>query len=118
MIYAILLSLVTSLLFLGLGILIGSICNEKSVGGVSSLIISMHSVLSGMWFPTDQVNGGMIKFMNVLPFKNATLLVQNSINGINNTFTDFICPLLIVILYTLVVFIVSIILFKNKMKSK
>ena len=118
MLFAILLSLVTSLFFIGVGLLLGSICTEKSIGGVSSIIIAGHSVLSGMWFPTDGLDKGMITFMNILPFRNATCLIQNTLNGINDSFKDFILPLIIVVAYTIVVFVAAIIVFKNKMKSK
>ena len=117
-ILAITLSLITSMLFLGLGILFGSLCNEKSVGGVSSIIISAHSVLSGMWFPVEGLEGGMVKLMNILPFKNATILIQNTINGFSDLMNDFLKPLLIIIIYTVVIFVVAIVVFKNKMKSK
>ena len=43
MVYAILLSIITSLLFVSIGILFGSLCNEKSVSGVLSVVISGHS---------------------------------------------------------------------------
>lgn len=118
MIYSILLSLITSILFLGLGVLFGSLCNERSIGGVASIIISAQSVLSGMWFPVEGLEGGMVKLMNVLPFKNATILIQNSLNGINNIFDDFIKPLLIVMIYSVVIFILAVCSFKNKMKNK
>ncbi|MBO4263036.1 MAG: hypothetical protein J5903_04560, partial [Clostridia bacterium] len=45
MIYGILCSLFTATLFMGLGILLGSICNEKSIGGVSSIVVMCQSVL-------------------------------------------------------------------------
>lgn len=118
MIYSILLSLIVSLLFLGLGILFGSICNERSVGGVASIVISAQSVLSGMWFPVEGLDGGMIKVMNILPFKNATILIQNTLNGINNPFDDFVKPLIIVLVYSILSFIAAIIVFKKKMKDK
>lgn len=118
MIYAILLSIITSLLFLGLGILFGSLCNEKSIGGVSSIIISMHSVLSGMWFPTEGLDSGFIKVMNILPFKNTTILVQNTLNGINNIFNDFLKPLIIILTYAILIFLLAIVVFKKKMKTK
>ena len=117
MILAILISLVSSLLFIALGILLGSLCNEKAIGGVSSIVIAGQSVLSGMWFPIDGLSEGMITFMNVLPFRNATMLVQNTMNGINDAFKDFILPLIIVLSYTLVSFVVAIVIFKRKMKS-
>ena len=119
MLAAILLSsILTSLFFIACGILFGSLCNEKSIGGVSSIIIVGQSVLSGMWFPIEGLSGGMISFMKVLPFKNATTLIQNTLNGITNTFDDFIYPFIIVLIYTLVAFIAAILVFRSKMKAK
>ena len=118
LIYCILLSIVTSLLFLGFGILFGSLCNERSVGGIASIIISAQSILSGMWFPVEGLNEGFIKVMNYLPFKNATVLIQNTLNGFNDLYNDFVYPLVIVLLYSVVVFVLSIFIFKNKMKVK
>lgn len=118
MIWCILLSIVPGLLFIGFGILFGSLCNEKSIGGISSIVITSQSVLSGMWFPIEGLGSGFITFMKVLPFKNATDLLQNVLNGINNPFEDFWLPLLVVTGYTVVIVFIGIILFKNKMKSK
>lgn len=118
MILAVLVSVITSLFFIAIGILLGTICSEKSIGGVSSIVIAGQSVLSGMWFPTEGLNEGMITFMKVLPFKNATILVQNTMNGINDTFKDFILHLIIVLSYTIISFIIAIILFRKKMISK
>ena len=118
MVYAILLSFVTSLFFIAIGILLGSICNEKSVGGVSSIVIAGQSLLSGMWFPIDGLGKGVITFMNVLPFRNASMLVQNTMNGIGDLFNDFFLPLIILVAYTVAAFIVAILVFRVKMKSK
>lgn len=117
-ILCILLSSITSLLFIGFGILFGSICNEKSIGGISSIIITSQSVLSGMWFPVEGLSEGFTTLMKVLPFKNATDLLQNTLNGVNDLFKDFFLPLIILLAYTIVVIILAIIIFKNKMKAK
>ena len=103
--------------FITLGILLGSICNEKSIGGISSIVIAGQSVLSGMWFPIEGLGDGMITFMNILPFRNATILVQNTMNGINDVYKDFLLPLVTVLAYTIVSFILAIVVFKRKMKS-
>ena len=118
MVFAILLSLVTSLFFIAMGILLGTICNEKSIGGISSVVIAGQSILSGMWFPLEGLNDGIITFMNVLPFRNATILIQNTMIGVTNIFDDFVLPLLIVLAYTIITFILAILLFRCKMKSK
>ncbi len=117
MISAIFVSLVSSLLFIGLGILLGSLCNEKSIGGISSIVIAGQSVLSGMWFPIEGLSEGMITFMNILPFRNATKLVENTMNGINDVYKDFLIPLIIVLAYAIVSFVLAIVAFKRKMKS-
>lgn len=118
MVYALLLSLVTSLFFIAMGILFGSICSEKSIGGVSTIVIVGQSVLSGMWFPIEGLDPVIIKLMKILPFKNSTMLIQNVMNGETTTFNDFVLPLLIVLAYTIVAFVIAIITFRSKMKSK
>jgi len=115
---AIPLSLITSLFFISLGILLGALCNEKSIGGVSSIAIAGQSVLSGMWFPVDGLGGGIITVMKALPFRNATLLIQNAVNGISDLSADFIIPLVIVVAYTAATFVAAITAFASKMRTK
>lgn len=110
----ILLSIITSLFFIGLGILFGSICNEKSIGGVASIVITAQSLLSAMWFPIEGLSENFIKVLNILPFKNSTMLLQNCLNNSG----DIIKPILIMIGYVIVVFVIAIFTFKDRMKSK
>ena len=118
MIYSILLAGLTSLFFIAFGIMFGSICNEKSIGGVSSIIICGQSVLSGMWFPLDALSGTVKTIMECLPFRNSHLLVQNALLGINNVMDDFLKPFLIVLGYIIVAFVAAILVFRSKMKEK
>ena len=118
MVGAVLLSILTSLFYIALGIFLGSICSEKSIGSVASIVISGQSVLSGMWFPTEGLSGGFVTTMNVLPFKNATMLVQNALNGVVGRFDDIVLPLLIVLAYTIAAFVLAVVVFGNKMKAK
>ena len=114
---AIPLSLVTSLFFIGMGILFGSVCSEKSIGGIASILVACQSVLSGMWFPIEGLGEGMLAVMNALPFRNANLLVQNVVLGIGDAWGDFVRPLLILLGYTLAAFVSAILLFRRKMKT-
>ncbi len=118
MILCVLLAPVISLFFIGCGILFGSLCNEKSIGGVSSVIIVCQSVLSGMWFPLDGMSGGFVTFMKCLPFKNATDLMQNVLNGISDPFGDFWKPLLIVFSYAAAAYIAAVLSFRSRMKAQ
>lgn len=118
MLVAIPISVFTSLFFIAMGILIGSICNERAIGGVASIIISGQSLLSGMWFPLDKISDGMIIFMKTLPFRNATLIVQNSLLNVDIDWTNFGLPFLIASIYTIVAFVLAISVYQHKMKEK
>ncbi|MDD4212550.1 MAG: ABC transporter permease [Bacilli bacterium] len=105
-------SLVTALLFIAFGILFGSLFNEKSVGGIASIVIMMQSILSGMWFPIEGLSEGFVKALDILPFKNSSLIIQQSID-LNSTTT----PILIVLGYAIVLFTMSIVVYKKRMKQ-
>ena len=117
MLLGILLSLVTAFFFIGIGILLGCLCTDKSVGGVASVIIAGQSLLSGMWFPTEGLGKGMLTLMRILPFRNATMLLQNAVNGYGDLFADLISPLLIVLAYALVAFVSAVLVFRKKMRA-
>ena len=111
-------SLMTALLYIGFGILFGSLCNEKAIGGIASIVISGQSVLSGMWFPLDGINKNVITVMNVLPFRPAAQFIQNIVSGSDAVFDDIIKPLLIVLAYTVVITAAGIIIYNVKMKRQ
>ena len=117
MLFSILLSLVTALFYVGMGILLGSLCTEKSIGGMASIVIAGQSLLSGMWFPPEALKGGVLTAMRCLPFKNATDLIQRALVGFDSA-KDFWIPFLIVLGYTALVIAGAIFAFAKKMRSK
>lgn len=108
-------SLATTLFFATCGLLLGTVCNEKAVGGVSSIVIMGQSVLSGMWFPVDGMSEGFNTFLNVLPFKNAAMALQNVY--LDPTFAGVGRPILILLAYATVIAVISILLFRRKMRE-
>ncbi len=118
MIFAVLLSVIPAAFFIGMGILLGSLCSERSIGGVCSIFIAGQSMLSCMWFPPDGLGKGVLTAMRVLPFKNAAELLQKGFLGYTDFFHQFWQPLLILLAYTLVVFFLAIVVFKKKMREK
>ena len=117
MLLAIPMSIVTALFYVGMGILLGSLCTEKSIGGVASIVIAGQSLLSGMWFPPEGLNGVILTIMRALPFKNATDLMQRTLSGFSSG-ADFLLPFVIVLGYTLVVIGGAILAFARKMREK
>ena len=116
MLLAILFSLLTSLVYIAMGILFGALCTEKSIGGIASILVACQSLLSGMWFPIEGLGAGMLHLMNALPFRNATQLVQNAALGFGDAWGDLFRPLLILLGYTLAAFVCAVLVFRRKMK--
>ena len=117
MVFAILFSIFTSLFYIAMGILFGSVCNEKSIGGIASILVACQSLLSGMWFPIEGLGDGMLALMNALPFRNATQLVQNAALGFGDPWVDLWRPFLILLGYTLAAFVCAVLVFRKKMKQ-
>ena len=118
MLYGTLTSLVTAAFFVSMGVLLGSLCNEKSIGGIASIVIAGQSVLSGMWFPLAGMDKGMIVFMQCLPFKNAADTLQNVFNGTVASFGDLGQPLLILLAYTVVTAVLAVVVFRRNMIAR
>ena len=73
--YAALLNIPASLLFVSLGLLFGSILNEKQVGGIcGALLTNLSAWLSGIWFDLSLVGDAFRKIAYALPFVHAVEL--------------------------------------------
>ena len=114
-IYTILISMLISILFITLGILIGSLVSEKATGGVGSIVVQLVCFTSGMYFPKETVGNVFAKICEILPFESSLNIIRGTLN---NNF-DIISTTNIInfTLYTIIVLILSIIIFKKKMVS-
>lgn len=62
----------SALLYVSFGVLIGEFCSdEKKTGPVCSIIVSVTSILGGIFMPTDILSGAMKNIANALPFKHS-----------------------------------------------
>ena len=114
-IYTILASLVISIFFISLGILIGSVTSEKGTGGIGSLIVQLVCFTSGMYFSNEMVGKGFAFLCKILPFESCL----NIIKGVLNNNLDLISTrnIIVFLVYAVVTLVVSIIVFKKKMVS-
>ena len=113
-IYTILVSIPVSLLFISLGILIGTITTEKSSSGVSSIVVQLVAFTSGMYFSTDMVGNTFNTICKILPFQ-STLNITKSV--LNNSYNNILTSILVVVIYTIITIVLEIFLFKKKMIS-
>lgn len=113
--YSILVSIVISVLFIAIGILLGSLVSEKATGGIGSIVVQLVCFTSGMYFPKELVGKGFSFVCQILPFESC----YNIIKAILNNNYDLISPMniTIFIIYTIIILLISIIVFKNKMIS-
>ncbi|MBR1983642.1 MAG: ABC transporter permease [Clostridia bacterium] len=86
--YAIIFVIPVTILFIALGLLFGSILNDKQVGGIcGALLTNLSAWLSNTWFDLKLVGGVFEKIANLLPFVHAVDMERAILNG------DFISAL-------------------------
>ena len=107
------LSLVTAVMFISLGLLLGSVLNDKQVGGVcGALLTNLSAWLSGTWFSLDLVGGWFKKLAFALPFANGVELGRAAVNG-----TGLLPYLWWCLGYAVVLTAAAIVVFRGKMKE-
>lgn len=112
----ILISLVISILFISLGILIGSIASDKSSTGVSSIIVQLVCFTSGMYFDINMVGKTFKIICNILPFNSSLNILKNFMNNTISLIT--VHDIIIFSIYTIIIIILSCILFNKKTKGE
>ena len=69
---AVVINLPIAIFFIALGLLCGSVLNEKAVGGIcGALVTNVSAWFSNIWFDTAMVGGVFQKVADVLPFSHA-----------------------------------------------
>lgn len=113
--FTILISMLISILFIGIGILIGSLVSEKATGGLGSIIVQIVCFTSGMYFPKEAIGKGFKVICELLPFESCL----NIIKGILNNQLDIISleNIIVFVVYTIIILVSAIIVFKKKMVS-
>ena len=104
-----------SIIFIALGILIGSLVSERGTGGVGSIVVQLVCFTSGMYFSKDLVGKGFAFICEILPFESCL----NIIKGILNSNLSLISMQNIIVFsfYTILIMSSAIMVFKKKMFS-
>ena len=113
---AIFISTITSLFFIGLGLLSGTLFSDKAVGGIcGALVTNLAGWLSGVFIPLDLIGGGFKTFCKVFPFYHSVEAIKSALVG---DFAGIFPHLGVTLAYTFVVFASAILVFKQKMRGK
>jgi ABC-2 type transport system permease protein len=112
---AIIVFIPATVLFIGLGLLCGSIFTDKQVGGIcGALLTNICAWLSGTWFDLDLVGGVFKAFANALPFVHAVDMGKAVLaRDYSAIFPHFwwVCG------YAIAIMVIAVFVFTHKMKS-
>lgn len=115
-IWAILLVLPISLIYVSLGLLAGSLLNSKQVGGIcGALLTNLSAWLSGVWFDLELMGEGFVKFAKILPFYHAVELERSAISG---DLSSARTHLLVVLAYAVAITVMATLTYLKQMKKQ
>ena len=114
--YAVIFIIPVSLLYIALGLLFGSILNDKQVGGIcGALLTNLSAWLSGTWFDLELVGGVFQKIAYALPFVHAVEMERAILAG---NFIGIFPHIWWVLGYAIIALVAAVLLFLRQMKSQ
>ena len=114
--YSIIFIIPISLLYIALGLLCGSVFNDKQVGGIcGALLTNLSAWLSGIWFDLELVGGVFKSISYAFPFVHAVEMERALMLG---DFAAMLPHLLWVLGYALAVLVAAVLLFLRQMKKQ
>lgn len=115
-VWAVLMILVPSFLYIALGLLCGSAMTEKQVGGIcGALLTNLSAWLSGIWFDISMLGKVVNAIANALPFIHAVELERAVIIG---DFSAALPHLIWVLAYGIVLMVIAVFVFLRQMKKQ
>ena len=114
--YAIVLIIPVSLLYIAIGLLCGSVFTDKQVGGIcGALLTNLSAWVSGIWFDIELMGGVFKKIANVMPFVHAVDMQRAILKG---SFADIFPHVWWVLGYAAVLLIAAVLVFLRQMKRQ
>jgi len=114
--YAVIFIIPVSILYIALGLLFGSILNDKQVGGIcGALLTNLSAWLSGVWFDLNLVGGVFKNIAYALPFVHAVEMERAVLAG---DFGGIFPHIFWVLGYSVVLFVLAILMFLRQMKKQ
>ena len=101
------------LMFIGFGLLFGTLFNKNAVPGLSSIIICLSGMFGGIWMDIDTIGGTLADMCKALPFYHCVRSARLAFSG---DFSGSLGESGIVLIWAVIVVTVSIFVFKKKMR--
>ena len=114
--YAVVFIIPVSILYIAIGLLCGSVLNDKQVGGIcGTLLTNLSAWMSGVWFDLDLVGGAFKKISYALPFVHAVEMERAVLAG---NYTEIFPHLWWVLGYAAALLVLAVLLFLRQMKKQ
>ena len=114
--YAVVFIIPVSLMFIGLGLLFGSVLTDKQAGGVcGSLLTNLSAWLSGIWFDIELLGDVFKNIAYALPFVHAVEMERAVLAG---HFFDVFPHIWWVLGYSIAAIVAAVLLFLRQMKRQ
>ena len=105
-----------SVLFIALGLLFGSVLNDKQVGGIcGALLTNLSAWLSGVWFDLELVGGVFKSIAYALPFVHAVEMERAVLSG---NISEIFPHIWWVLGYAVIALAIAVLLFLRQMKKQ
>lgn len=106
----------SAVLFIAVGLLCGSLLNDKQVGGLcGALLTNLTAWFSGTWFDLELVGGWFKKISYALPFARAVEAGRAAMSG---DFASIMPHLWWVIGYAAVIMLLAVLAFRGRMRGR
>ena len=107
--------MLSSLVYIAMGLLFGSILNDKQVGGIcGALLTNLSAWLSGIWFDIKLVGGAFVKIAEVLPFYHAVEAARAAAIGNAAALPGHLA---VIAAYALALFVLAVFAFMRTMRG-
>lgn len=117
MVLSLILLLPALLLFISFGLLLGGLFSDKAGPPLSSVVISVASILGGVWMDVEGLGGTLYDVARWLPFLPATELARAAVKG-EAEWAEMIAKLMITIIWAAAAFTLAVTLFRrNRSRS-
>lgn len=101
-------------LFIGIGFIIGAVFNDKAAPAVSSILITIASLLGGIWMDVEVLDGVWKTICGIFPFYHSVKAARCTLSG---DFEGMIVPFFICAAFAAVIYIIAVLVFAGKIKS-
>ncbi len=110
-------TLPSALMFISIGMIFGTLFNEKAAPGLCSVIISLGTFLGGVFFDAEGIGGVMHTICECMPFLYCTRTARYSIR-LELDWAHFGSSFLIVSLVAAVLLVLATAVFNSRMKAE